>query len=620
MGLKAASRLADKFNRTPGDVRTDPTYFNNVRHHKGIFDKAFGRTLDGMSAERKTEVLEELIAGNLTSEEAVAISKVFENFYEYLVDAGLPVKKVEGYFPRVWDSGAVLDGSAGIMTKLKELGLTERQAQYMLDHMAHVGDEATNTSEQFVDPLNGVPYEGFLEHRAAILDDPFFNKFQSRDLDRTIRRYAYSAVKRAEFNRSLGQDARKLKRGEQWDPRGKLREITDEARAEGATQEQLDRMTQSVEVMLGRHGRTLPPNVRSTFAWLATYQHLRLMLFSALSSLPDVVGPAVRTSDFRGAFKSIRDNWKELANSQSEIYEAGRAYGIISDTLNEHMVSEWVDQRWYPEGAKKVNYHFFRLVGLERWTNFTRAAALAVGRDAIKKWAAAGDTKQLEQLGLTTEDVKAWVAGGEKVFGATGFDLSGETSEVDRKVAGALIQVVNESVMNPDPSQRPAWMSNPAFLLLAQFKTFFWAFHNTITRQIIQNLKDADTPWQKAAVIAAPAAMLLAFTALGLELRETLQYKIWGQEPRTRRMTGDEYVMELIERSGIYGPAQIGIDFEGADERGQMPLMAIAGPQIQQLNEWVSRPASQNVPKAIPVISQIPHFRQMMRSYTPLGE
>jgi hypothetical protein len=114
--------------------------------------------------------------------------------------------------------------------------------------------------------------------------------------------------------------------------------------------------------------------------------------------------------------------------------------------------------------------------------------------------------------------------------------------------------------------------------------------------------------------------MLLAFTALGLELRETLQYKLWGQEPRTRRMTGDEYIMELIERSGIYGPAQMGIDFEGADERGQMPLMALAGPQIQQLNEWVSKPASQNVPKAIPVVSQIPHFRQMMRDYTPLGE
>jgi hypothetical protein len=172
--------------------------------------------------------------------------------------------------------------------------------------------------------------------------------------------------------------------------------------------------------------------------------------------------------------------------------------------------------------------------------------------------------------------------------------------------------------MRPNPSQRPLWASNPAFMLLFHLKSFMYSFHDTIGRRVYHNMAQAKTPWQKAYMVAMPALMMMALTGLGLELRELLQYKLWGKKSRTDSMDGVTYTWELLERSGIFGVSQLAMDWEGADERGQLPFMAIAGPTVNQLNDLVSKPVSQTGPKAIPIIGQIPAGRDLVRDFTPL--
>lgn len=604
-GIGAMAELADIFNRTPGKERSNPTYFNNGQLHQSLFAKQFNQTLQKMSEAEKAATIKDLIAGQRVE----GISNVFKQLHAYMIDAGMPVKKVENYFPRVWDTEAVRENFAKIEAKLIELGLSQPVASRVASKMADTFVELEEDPEDTLD----IPFGGFIQKRAKILDDTFFDQFQSRDLDRTIERYMTGVIKRAEFNRVLGSDVRKTKG--KWQPREKFDALAAKAMKQGATQAQVTQMKDAVDAMLGRHGREIPVGARQAMAWVATYQNLRLCLFATLSSFPDIIGPAIRSNDFKGAFKSLRDNWRELTDKTSDINEMGRTWGIISDSLNQHVLTEHFDNHWFPERARRLNEKFFRAIGLERWTNFVRSAALAVGRDFIKRSAANGEADALGQLGLSVSDVQSWMDKGEPTFGSTGFDPNDTAS---RKVADALVQFVNESVMRPNASQRPLWASNPAFLLLFHLKSFMYAFHDTIARQVYQNFVKAGTPWQKALVVAGPALMMLALTAAGLELRELLQYKLWGKKAPSDSQGATDYVFNLAQRAGIFGPSQLAIDWDSADHRGQLPVMALAGPTVQQISDVLSKPASQTVPKAIPIVSQLPPVRAAIRDITPL--
>lgn len=627
MGLPAANELADMFNRTPGDVFKNTTYFNGVQMNTSIFAKKFREILGTeknpkMTATQKRDVAEQLIQGTPVSNEADAILKVFQEMYDYATEAGLPVEKIENYFPRIWDieKMALPENYTAIVNRMvEEHGFSQEDAESTLDNMLGTGNESANQANM-KDPLNDVPYEGFIEKRAEFLNDRWFNEFQSTDLDRTVERYLNSVIKRAEFNRYLGEDAwlydedgNRTKRKKKWNPRANLERILDEAREQGAEQKQLDRMVKAVDAMLGRHGKEIPAAARQTMAWIATYQNVRLLLFSTLASFPDIVGPAIRSGDFKTAYSTLKNNWKELVDKESDLNEMARTWGIISDSLNTHILTEHFDNHWVPERARRINESFFRAIGLERWTNFTRAAALAVGRDAIIRWAAAGDVNSLAELDLTPAEVRTWVDNGQRTHGG-----AAKTDAIDLRVAQALTTFVNESIMRPNPSQRPLWASNPAFMLLFHLKSFMYSFHDTVGRRIYHNFKEAGTPWQKAMVVAMPAAMMMALTGIGLELRELIQYKLWGKTARTDRMSGIDYTWELLQRSGLFGVSQLAMDWEGADERGQLPFMAISGPTLNQLNDFVAKPPSQTVPKAIPIVSQIPAWRQLVRDVTPL--
>lgn len=609
MQLPAANELADLFNRTPGAATTSPTYFNALQLQRAVFSRQFNLALKQMSQADKAVAVKDLIAGKRVE----AISGVFERLYDYMIAAGLPVKRISDYWPRIWDVEAAAKNAPAISAKLQELGLTQQQADLVINHMTGTGSEVDQ--KNFEDPLTELPYQAFLQERAAVLDDPYFQQFQSRDLDRTIERYLQAVIKRSEFNRYLGSDARTTDPDGEWDPRGKLNQLLARAKAQGATPEQLKQMVHAVDVMLGRYGRDFPASVRHSFSWLMTYQNVRLLLFSTLASLPDVVGPAIRTGEFRSAFKSLRDNFREIVSKESDLSEMARAFGVVSDEFNKSVLTEHFETHWMPERARRINEAWFRAVGLERWTGFVRTAALAVGRDAIKRWAGENNTNMLSELGLTPEVVRSWIVRGEPVFGSAGYDSS---NAGDQKIAEALITMVNESIMRPNPSQRPAWMSHPGWMLVGHLKSFLYAMSDTVLRRMYYNMQQAGTPYQKAMIVAGPAFAMLALTALGLELREAIQYTLFGKTPRTDKMNGLDYVSELTLRSGLLGVSQLAVDFSEADQRGQLGVVAISGPTLSHLNELLSDPLSQSLPRSLPIAASLPAVREAIRDVTPL--
>lgn len=614
MKFPAATELVNMFHKLRGDKFKGPVYSAAVQQKRGEFFTKMNDILKGTTVEEQDAAVAELIRlngrpGEHTNPIAIRIRALMDDAAAYAQEAGLPLRTIPNYYSKIWDSQKVRAGMDEIITLLKERGVSDEHIEKILGHMAsHDDSEAINQMNVKDDDgalLFGAPSASWLRSRGKWLSDPAFDKFLSDDLRYTMTKYLNSVVKRSEYHSRLGD--------------GKLEAIFERAKEQGATREEIEFMGKAVEAMLGRYGAHTNPKARRVMAWIMTYQNVRLLGFSQLASLPDIVGPAIRTGEFGNAWRILREQLNGIASSKSDLADAARIYGIISDTMNDHILTEHYDTHWMPEGARRLNEKFFRYTGMEKLNNFVRQYALAVGFDFINQQAlkaAKGDTKAiqaLDELGLTHEDVSAWIAGGQQVFGGIGYDMSTQSRAADEKVAHSMIQFVNEANMRPSPSQRPLASSHPALMLIYHLKSFMYAFYDVFLRGMWQNIAKADTPAMKIYMAAMPGLLLLVITALGLELRELVQYRLFGEEPRTDRMDGMEYMSELIQRSGMLGVSQIAVDWEEADERGQTGLAAVSGPTISQMNDVLNDPFSTWGPKAVPVFSQIAPMRDWLR-------
>ena len=630
----AALKLVSIFNREPhGKAKRTSNYHQRLDIIKGQFLNKFDNITKGMTDSEKSSLLSRLRAldgtdGTPQTRQEKAIRKLFDEMHEYLRDSGLPVGNIQNYFPRIWSREKLINNQDKIITHLMQKKMSREDAQGFFNSLiAREADEAAALRELQQDELS-MQSPSFRNMRSRTADDKFFNQFFEDNLDAVVGNYIVAAAKRGEFNRALGSKAPAgLVGGDAlskkvWNSRGKVEAILAEAKEQGATPQELLKMKNYVDANLGMYGRDdVSDRTRSVMAAVVAYQNMRTLMFTVFASLPDLVGPAIRAGDLRGSFKTSIKNIREIINDEGKFADMARAWGQVSSAGNQSVLTEYVDNHYMPPTLRKWNDAFFTWTGLNYYTDFTRKMALAVGVDTIKNEAHKVNDRTLTQkqrdrakqflaeLGLTSDSVDAWVSQGERTWGGLGYD---QESANDQKVAEALVQFVNESIMRPNASQRPILASHPAAMLVFHLKGFIYAIHDTVLKRLVHNFGIADTPAQVGAAIA-PAILMIALTAFGLELREL----ITGGD-RTDRMDGWEYTWTVVERSGLLGISQLGFDFEGAGARGQSELVALGGPTIGQLADLISKPVSQTIPKGIPIVSQLPWARDALRESTPL--
>jgi hypothetical protein len=287
--------------------------------------------------------------------------------------------------------------------------------------------------------------------------------------------------------------------------------------------------------------------------------------------------------------------------------------------MSQHVITEYVDNHYMPPTLRKWNDAFFKYTGLNWYTNATRKYALAVGIKAIQnaaKDSESGRTKRvrtrakkfLKELGISADDVNGWVAAGKPVYNSSQYaSQTGRRGARDNRIAAALVQFVDESIMSPNPSQRPILASHPGAMLVYHLKGFMYAIYDVFLRRMKYNWDEARTVPEHL-MLAVPALGMMALTALGIELRDL----VTGNSTRSRK-DGWEYTWTLVERAGLLGPAQLGWDFQGAGDYGQSEVVALAGPGLSQIGDLISKPLSQTIPKSIPVVSQLPWARDALR-------
>lgn len=655
-GITAADELVRMFNRQPhGQSKIGRSIRQNYHQAReqmqGVFMTRMREILKGISEQDLYNLGEQLRAMDGNAElsppslRGRAVRKLLDEIHAYAREAGLPVGKIPNYFPRMFNREKLIEDEQQVIEYLTRVYLGEMSAREQQTAPHRAEERARRTFNSLIsqdadaeaalrelgrDPLaTQAPTGGFMRTRTAT--DRFFGEYYNNDVEAVLANYINVVTKRAEYNRLLGQQATEDQVGgdalnrSQWDPRMKLKQLLRRAREQGATQDELMAMKNYVEANLGMYGRDdIPDGVRKTLATIVAYQNMRTLLFSVFASLPDAMGPSIRSGSMRASFKTLFNNINDIRQNDGSMAEIARTWGIISDAYNHHVLTEYVDNHYMPKGIRKWNDRFFKYTGLNWWTDFTRKAALAVGMDSIQNEALKAQTapdertrnrakRFLGELGLTVDDVNRWVARGKPTWGSLTYNESNaENAASDRKVANAMVQFVDESILRPNPSQRPLLASHPAMMLVYHLKGFMYAIHDTILKRLVHNFKVAKTPAEIAAVFA-PAVGMMLLTAVGLELRELV-----AGTRRTDKMDGWEYTWEVFERTGLPGLTQYAWDWDAATARGQSELAGLGGPALSQVGDLLSKPASQTIPKGIPVVAQLPWARDLLRSATPL--
>lgn len=652
-GITAVEPLITIFGREVGAKKTQRNYHQNVKRMKGHFINRYERITGGLSVKAKAALekrmrerdlgktpkepttMEDKMIDLIVEKREKQLRQLMDDMHVYLKMAGLPIGKKDNYWPRIFNREKMVEDKEKIIAHLvgKRKMSRKKALKFYASIITSEAESAAALAELQIDELS-MQSPAFKNMRGRVATDPFWNQYHHTNMDYIVTNYINAAVKRGEYNMAVGEEAKEGLTGgdtlskKMWNPNGRIETILKAAKEQGATEKDLLYIKNYVDANLGMYGRDkVPDNVRRVMAGVVAYQNMRTLMFTVFASLPDLVGPAIRAGNIKNSTASMIRQFKDLGDDE-RIGEMARAWGIVSSVANNHIMTEYVDNHFMPKTLRKFNDGFFRITGLNAYTDFTRKAALAVGLDYIKQqaWkvndANLSEAKRrqasraLKELGLTVKIVDDWMKGGESVWGDIDYKPKNEDQKVaDEAVAEAMVQFVDESILSPNPSQRPLLASHPGWMLAYHLKGYMFAIHETILKRLAHNfneavrVSDSKTDATLNLMMAAiPAVMMMGLTALGIELREI----VMGRD-RTERMDGWEYTWTLFERAGLTGIAQLGFDFQGAGARGQNEFAAMLGPTVSQLSDLISRPPTQTIPKAIPGASQLPWARNALR-------
>lgn len=598
-------------------------------------------------------------------EKAIQFRALMKRLYAYQREAHMPINEVQNYFPQIADVEAMLQPEAvdEIFTAIQrsgvkwntshgEIEITRAMVQEWVSNYTNDSYAIDFDPSKLEDTEGNMrsPFQQALRTRqlpknvrdviASIKNDKGQSKYYNKDLDATMHRYIREAVRRSEYNRrfgdvtwdtdenqALGENARPFNAFHQFNA------LMKQARDEGATADQQVLMYDAMAAFMGQYGRITSEPLRKLTRSVMFYQNLRTLLLVTFSSIPEVATLFLRTGDFGRTWSVLRASARDAFASGGNTAKLLRTYGFAVDELDALAFDEFKKAADYNSKLDRANEAWFRMVGLTKWTNFMRGLSLNVSLDFVKDHARrvaegldeSGDSqRRLDELGLTVEDVKLWASTNEAAYGTRGVseedaklglsDYTPEQIAAAKKVTGAITRMVNEMVVNPTAAMKPLWRSDERFALIGQLGSFVYGFTNQVLGRVWHELtRDGATTAQRAQV-AASIALMLPLVALGLELKELLQYKLFGKKAPTDDMAVPEYMLNLVSRAGVLGVAQLGVDAGATAYSNKSPILAFLGPTLGQVNDAFTQPVYKTLPGAIPVIGQVPGLRDPLRA------
>lgn len=570
----APDRLRDFQNEHISSLAGRMEKFIQRRNQRdGEWTNKLAGILDGTTATQRRAALENMQAMKPPSSPLEhKLAKFFKDMHGYMTDAKVktldsktkqwvPLREVTNYFPRVFDRAALEKDPDGFVKLLMKHGnMTESSARNTLKALTHGTGQIELAENEHA--LGFSPYAQAVQDRQLTFIDPSnaaeFAKYQSKDLPDITASYVKQAVHRAEYARDFGN------RGE---------EIAKIVVQSGITDKKdLENINKIVMGLEGTLGYQMSSQTKELFSGILTLQNLVILPLAIFSQVVDPIVLAARSGDLRDAGNAYVTALKKLTR-QADVdgEDIAEMLGIISqDTVLEAMGVAYGTTHM-SKRMRNINRVFFKYNGMQGWNNAMRIAATAAGERYLLQ--NKDNEAALKELGLEPSDIKTKVSfmgkpnAQNKVVGKERLDVS------DPKVKEAMFKFVDQAVLRPSAANRPVWMSDPKFLLVAHLKQFTFAMHNVVLKRANAQLDDGNPkPW-----------LILALAMPTILAADMAKFALTGGAPPGWGFK--EFLGHAVERSGLLGLGDFGAQATQGVGQGKMPGEALLGPSFEHLME-----------------------------------
>lgn len=553
------TELADMFSSERGKLG----FIQKRFQQQGVWENKLAGVLAGTTAQERRAALENLQAMKPPSSKLEKeLASFFSEMHGYMTDAGVktldsktkkwvPLREVKGYFPRMFDRHALMADRAGFISLLQKHGKMDlKQANAAFDALTHGTGQLELAENEHA--LGFTPYAQAVQDRRFTFINPSnaseFAKFQVKDLADITTGYVKQAVHRAEYARMFGNDGEVI-----------TKMISESGIKDRKELEDIGKVVQGLEGSLGNGMSTATKELMSG---VMTLQNLVVLPLALFSQMVDPIVLAARSGEVKDAGNAYMTAIKRLTGKQVDGEELANMLGIISqDSVLEAMGAAYGTAHM-SRRMRHINQVFFKYNGMQGWNNSMRIAATAAGERYLI--ANKSNDNALAELGLTSKDVKV--------------KKDGRLDVSSPKIQQAMYRFVDQAVLRPSASNRPVWMSDPRFLLVAHLKQFTYAMHNVVLKRASRELADGNPkPWG-----------ILMLTLPAILAADMAKFALTGGMPASWGFK--DYLVHAVERSGLLGLGDFGVQATRGVDMGKVPGEGLLGPTFEHLMEilrWV---------------------------------
>lgn len=579
-GIPALGELADIIKRDATTQGGDQGFIQASRIQSTKMRTALGEILNGLSKEQIGDVMEAMQANKpaISPEARLAVREIkgfLARTRKYMVNAGVNLGNLgPDYFPRIWDTHYISKNQKSFRDMLEPYirsGQMEGTADELIRRLiSHDGAELGIESRETTQP--GMQHTK--ERLLSFIKPADAAQFVEKNLHATLGNYINQASRKAEWTRRLGK--------------GKLQQLMADARSQGATKEHLTLAEDYMKGVDGTLGDGMNLTARRITGNLIVYQNVRLLPMAAFSMLIDPVGIVVRGGEVRDAWGAFKRGMVGITQTFSknggEASDQGTKWaelvGAVDTAMMSHVMGDVYSQGMVGGTAQNINNAYFKynfVEGLNR--NFrigaVQAAVRFIGRHAggVDGLGSSAHSKRwMRELGLRKGDI---IKVGDHIAMT---EADGLTAEQVARVHAAINQWVDGAVLRPDAADKPIWMNDPHYALIAHLKQFVFTFQKIILGRVMHEMRHGNYTPMMALASYVPI-MIAADTAKGL-------LQGGGDTPEWKKGWGvSDYVGYGIQRAGLLGVGQFGLDFAEDLHRGGVGVGALTGPTIEQMTE-----------------------------------
>lgn len=572
--IPALIELADKIKRPGTEIGGDQGFIPAARIATTKRLGEMAAQLEGYTPEQLKEALEALQSGlaapSAEGRLAVrAVKDILARTKAYMEGAGVELGDLgPDYFPRVWDPHFISQNEQAMQDMLEPY---VRSGQFKGSPTEFIRRLTSRGGNEFGIESRKPGMQHTKARDLAFLKNEDVAPFLNKDLMGTLASYIGQAARRAEWERRLGG--------------GKLETLLLGAQGEGATSAQMAMVEDYLEGVDGTLGDDINPTARRLMGNMIVYQNIRLLPMAMFSMLVDPMGILVRGgtvaeawSTFKRGMASIPVTYgKKAAPDFAE--QVAELVGVVDNAILTSVMGDLYTQGMVGGTVKKINNAFFKYNMVE---GLNRAFRVGASEAAIKFMARHADGTQsthsarwMAELGLRPGDIKV-LAGGHIAL----TQAAGLTRAQEQRVHAAINQWVDGAMLRPDAADKPIWMNDPHYALISHLKQFVFTFQKVILGRMVHELRNGNYVPAMALATYVPV-MIAADAAKGL-------IQGGGDVPEWKKGWGvADYVGHGVQRAGLFGVGQFGVDVAEDVKRGGSGFGALSGPTLEQLADAV---------------------------------